>query len=89
MAVDATHPVVIRYRDHRKEREKLARIAEKDQAARNKVRKAARDEARTSEDGRMRQALRLAESGFGVLHIITATGIDGAFVRMLVLGEDR
>lgn len=66
-----------------------ALVAEQEAEARRKVRAQARDQARNSDCDRTRRALRLAEGGFGVLHIITATGVDGAFVRRLVLGEVR
>lgn len=71
------------------ERRRALKVAEQEAEARRKVRAQARDQARNSDCDRTRRALRLAEGGFGVLHIITATGVDGAFVRRLVLGEVR
>lgn len=87
MAVDSTNewPHIA----YKGDRRRAIKAAEIEADARRKVRDQARDQARTSGCERTLRALRLAEGGFGVLHIITVTGVDGSFVRRLVLGEVR
>ncbi|MFZ1743896.1 MAG: hypothetical protein WAT93_13655 [Pontixanthobacter sp.] len=89
MAIDTTMSDAERMAISRKrEREKMIRAAERSASERQKVRDLARAEARASDCPFLQRALKMAEGGFGVLHI-TATGVDGAFVRRLVLGEVR
>lgn len=76
-------------RTERYEREKMARLAEKQSSERKKVRASARYNARHSRCDKQLMALKLAEMGYGVMHILEQTGADARTVRMLVLGEDR